>query len=688
MATPQPPDTFLARLHANCASSPSSPALTFYSSVPAYPAPIPSSSKTSFTYLEALSCIHALLPRLRALNLPAGSRVLLVYPPSLSFLFAFVACQLCSLVPVPVFPPDPRSLRATVTQFRSIAESAGARHVLTNGLYGHVKKVSDLAAMFSSASRWPALTWVVTDSSEAKDRAFLKEAPGYSPNEDQPEACFLQYTSGSTSMPKGVTITQASLAANLSSISASLRTSRSTVCCSWLPQYHDMGLIGSYLGLLYCGGEGHYLSPLTFITSPLSYLRLWSECGATHLQMPNFALRLCVKRFKAKPLPLDLSKTQHIINAAEPVDHRTCHEFLAAFAASGLPQDKLFPTYGLAENTVFVCSGGSGAVLYGEEEKGRIAVKDESELGAPPGEGRAFVGCGNPAADPGIEVRIVDPEALSACEEGVVGEIWCAGASKSGGYFGFGDENDASFRAAVEGEEGGPGYLRTGDLGFVRGGELYVSGRLKDLIIVRGRNYYPQDVEATVEAFSDDVRPGCVGCFVVAAGDAGGGAGGGGVGEDVGVVAEVRDAKKAAASAGTDSEVAGNGVDPALIRAMPEAEIEEKLKDHISQLVATPSASLDMAAPLTTLADSMSISQFKGLLEGAYAVSLSDEYLFREDTTLAKVVEIVKLGYAPDDSIPPPSAEGGSISPEVGAARQPPPQGPALAPPGLCCTVS
>jgi hypothetical protein len=134
--------------------------------------------------------------------------------------------------------------------------------------------------------------------------------------------------------------------------------------------------------------------------------------------------------------------------------------------------------------------------------------------------------------------------------------------------------------------------------------------------------------------------------------------------------------------------VAGNGVDPAHNRAMPEAEIEEKLKDHISQLVATPPASLDMAAPLTTLADSMSISQFKGLLEGAYAVSLSDEYLFREDTTLAKVVEIVKLGYAPDDSIPPPSAEGGSISPEVGAARQPPPQGPALAPPGLCCTVS
>jgi len=184
----------------------------------------------------------------------------------------------------------------------------------------------------SKADQWPDLIWTVTDTTVVKDKSFLKTIPKYAPSPTLPKTSFLQYTSGSTSYPKGVVITHASLAHNLAAISASLRTTPATVCCSWLPQYHDMGLIGSYLGLLYCGGTGHYMSPLTFITNPLAYLRLWSSCNATHLQMPNFALRLCVKRFKAaKGLTLDLGKTQHIINAAEPIDHATCAEFIHLF---------------------------------------------------------------------------------------------------------------------------------------------------------------------------------------------------------------------------------------------------------------------------------------------------------------------------------------------------------------------
>ena len=356
-------------------------------------------------------------------------------------------------------------------------------------------------------------------------------------------------------------------------------------------------------------------------------------------------------------------------------------------------------------------------------------------------------------------------------------------------------------------------FLRTGDLGFLHNSELYVSGRLKDLIIVRGRNYYPQDIEATVEACSDELRPGCVGCFVVTGDDVkddragGGGGGGGGKGENVGVLAEVRDSKKVAAAAGgtggteeliesirsqvmadhglalryvvlleprtvpkttsgkiarawckrrflgtegsleiikngrrdfgegrgggegeegegevveegwggeggeggegggekgevrpsspssTSSSVGGGGggVDPATIRSMPEPQIMEKLTTHISQIANLPKASINQAAPLTTVMDSMSVSQLKGLLESSYAVTLSDEYLFREDTTVEKLVDVVKLGYAPDDSQPPPGSGDGAVAPEghERMTRQPPPgKGPALAPPGLCCAVS
>jgi acyl-CoA synthetase (AMP-forming)/AMP-acid ligase II len=813
--------TFLHALHANCVSTPSKPALYFYDSIPslAYSSDgsiaassvnVPEPNPTNrYSYLEILSAVHALVPVLKALKLASGSRVLLVYPPCPAFLIAFMACTQADLVPVPVFPPDPRSLKSTIVQFKSIVSSSGATTALTSSLYGYAKKVSDLAGMFGG-EKWPDLKWIVTDSNTKKDKAAYAEVSKLpSPITPSSDVAFLQYTSGSTSMPKGVVITHRSLLHNLTSIAASLKTSPATVCCSWLPQYHDMGLIGSYLGLLHCGGTGHYLSPLTFITNPLSYLRLIHTTKATHMQCPNFAFRLCVKRYTAasKKNPdqkwLDLSATQHIINAAEPIDHATCYTFLDTFSkAANLPTNVLFPTYGLAEHTVFVCSGGNNTILYGVEDSGQILIKSEGKLtDVPVKDTQTFIACGDTEGVPGISVKIVNPETCIELEDDGVGEIWVASESKSRGYWGMDDTNAETFDAKVvskgNGSIGDVGYLRTGDLGFIHKQELYVSGRLKDLIIVRGRNYYPQDIESAVEGVSDDLRPGCTGCFVISnSQDVT--TGGGGTGEDVGVLVEVRDSGKtkggsaeamidsifqtvqsehglalryvvlleprtvpkttsgkiarswckrrflsndlkvvkmrdfgaqsseggAASPVQSPREVgaAGGGdggdggdndgdggdnenrpssmsgaVDPATIRGMDETEIQEKLLSHVSQMSSIPPASISLTAPLTQLMDSMSVSQLKGLLEGRYAVSLSDEYMFREDTTLGKIVDIVKLGYAPDDSIPPPGSS--TVAPEVamagvgvggvvGRGQPPPAQGPALAPPGLCCTVS
>jgi len=381
------------------------------------------------------------------------------------------------------------------------------------------------------------------------------------------------------------------------------------------------------------------------------------------------------------------------------------------------------------------------------------------------GKGRNFVGCGNVGGIEGIEVRIVEPESCEVVGDLRVGEIWVTSGSKSAGYYGMEETNGEVFRAEISEPKGPERWLRTGDLGFVREGELYVSGRLKDLIIVRGRNYYPQDVEGCVESVSDKLRPGCCGCFVVSNGEETT-TGGGGVGEDVGVVMEVRDGKMTGVEGlveeirervmqehglglrwvcllepktvpkttsgkiarawckrrflagelkivkggrkdfGSAADDGGGGadahddargeqgadqgrpssgsfsVDPALIRGMAEAEILQKLLAHMGQLSSLPPDTISQTAPLTTIMDSMSVSQLKGLLEQAYAVTLSDEYLFREETCVAKLVDIIKLGYAPDDSVN--FAEGGGgISPEVNA-----PTPSATGPPGLCCTVS
>eukprot|EP00563_Minutocellus_polymorphus_P004895 CAMPEP_0181045032 /NCGR_PEP_ID=MMETSP1070-20121207/13587_1 /TAXON_ID=265543 /ORGANISM="Minutocellus polymorphus, Strain NH13" /LENGTH=834 /DNA_ID=CAMNT_0023123525 /DNA_START=136 /DNA_END=2636 /DNA_ORIENTATION=- len=700
------------------------------------------------------------------IGLKKGDVVVLVYPPSLDFMVAFVACLKCGVVAVPVFPPHP-ARKDTLVAFTRIVKGCGARIALTSKTYNHLKKLGSIKGNFAKLKRpagneqddakWPdQLQWIVTD-----DKSLGKKEGGDSgvaiPSAS--DLAFLQFTSGSTSDPKGVMITHGNLSHNLSIITNELQAGEDTVVVSWLPQYHDMGLIGSYLGILYCGGSGYYMSPLSFLQRPMIWMEAVSKYKATHLQAPNFAFKLTSRKYGSSPeagasSKLDLSSVRHIINGAEPVTADSIDTFINTFGPLGLNRQVMFPTYGLAEHTVFVCSGGKQRldVLKQELEVDgvvKLATSSDQDGGADDMT-TTLIGCGYPGRQ-GVDVRIVQSDSneresgTSSDEsqgkevgEDVVGEIWIRSPSKAAGYWNNAEQTKEAFRASlgdydkgVASDDASFGYLHTGDVGFLHKGELFICGRIKDLIIVGGRNYYPQDIEGTAQSVVDTLRPGCVAAFSV---DPVGASG-----DDVALVAELREAPSAkdveavcapianeiraainqehslgvahivllrprtipkttsgkiarswcrkayiaaslnavykksfrveasgtpsfvAESQSTSSSaptstpsaavppVAAKSVDPEVIRNMGKDAILKKLVGDVCRLGSMSPDMVDKSAALITMLDSLSISQFKGMLEQEYATKLSDEYLFREDTTLTKLVEVVRLGYAPDD---------------------------------------
>ena len=461
-----------------------------------------------------------------------GDRCVLVYEPCLSFVVAFLGCGRRGCVAVPVFPPEPRKkFTAELGAFVSICGSCDARFALTSTAYGWAKKAGALAASAASVFgprgvAWPdKLKWIVCDADLGRKGDGLPHGPVDGPHA---KVAFLQYTSGSTSEPKGVVITHASLTHNLALIVSELKATEKTVCVSWLPQYHDMGLIGSYLGTLRCGGSGFYASPFTFVKRPACWLEAVATFRGTHMQAPNFAYALATR--KPPAAKLDLTCVEHMIDAAEPVDKGALDAFVAFYGREhGLPANVVFPTYGLAESTVMVtCNGAAAARVDGDALRADGLVVEAAN-------GEWLVGCGAPRADAGVDVAIVsncgddDDGPKKRLGEGRVGEIWVSSPSAAAGYW---DRDcDGEFRAELADGAGGP-WLRTGDVGFLLRGELFVCGRLKDLVILRGKNHYPQDIERSVErAAPESLRPGCVAAFAV---DDGGE-------ERLVVLAEVRD---------------------------------------------------------------------------------------------------------------------------------------------------
>jgi len=433
----------------------------------------------------------------------AGERVLLLYPPGLEFIAAFWGCLYAGVVAVPAYPP--RSSR-TLPRLRAIARDARPAAALTTA-----EILAQVQAFSTAMPEAAAIRWRATDKPEGSGPADLWRPPDLAGD----ALAFLQYTSGSTATPKGVMVSHGNLVHNEEMVRQAFRQSERSVVVGWLPVYHDMGLIGNVLQPLFVGGSCVLMSPVSFLQRPRRWLEAISRFRATTSGGPNFAYDLCVRKIPpAERESLDLSSWEVAFNGAEPVRAESLDRFAAAFAPHGFRRAAFYPCYGLAEATLFATGGRGGeppailAVSAADLERGKAVPAAPAEAA------RSLVGCGG--AWMGQRLAIVDAETGAPRGDGEVGEIWLSGPSMAHGYWGNAEATAATFGARLAGDDGrSPRWLRTGDLGFWDSGNLFVTGRIKDLIILRGRNHYPQDVELTVERCHPALRQGCGAAFSV-----------------------------------------------------------------------------------------------------------------------------------------------------------------------------
>jgi amino acid adenylation domain-containing protein len=435
-----------------------------------------------------------------------GDRVLLILPSDLEFVAAFFGCLYAGAVAVPAYPP--RSQRSLPRLLTIIGDATPTVTLTTSAI------LSRSGSWTSETAALRDLRWLAIDDPAAEpvsDLAGRWRDPGPDPD----GLAFLQYTSGSTAAPKGVMVSHRNLLHNQEAIRRAFGQSESSVIVGWLPLFHDMGLIGNVLQPLYVGAPCVLMSPAAFLQKPLRWLRAIDRYRATTSGGPDFAYELCRRKISPEQRAgLDLSCWQVAFNGAEPVRAETLDGFAAAFAPHGFRREAFYPCYGLAEATLFVSGGevGRGPAV------GRFAAASLAEgRGEEAGDGaaeRRLVGCGRAWMEQ--RIAIVDPETRTELPPGWVGEIWVAGPSVTAGYWNQPEATARDFGTRLAGAAA-EGFLRTGDLGFLSGGELFVTGRLKDLIVLRGRNHYPQDFEATAVASHPDLLPGGVAAFSVEA---------------------------------------------------------------------------------------------------------------------------------------------------------------------------
>jgi 8-amino-7-oxononanoate synthase len=428
----------------------------------------------------------------------SGDRVVLLVPPGLDYVASFFGCLYAGAVAVPAYPPNPR--RADPRVHRIIADSR-ARVALV-----HSSLASRLESWLALGDAPPQVRWLdvgeLRGDTESSARATVAGA----------ELAMLQYTSGSTGEPRGVMLTHANLLHNSSVIHRVSAHRPDDSGVFWLPPFHDMGLIGGIVQPVYAGLAATLMAPATFLQRPLVWLEAMSKYRATTSGAPNFAYDLCVERTtEEERAALDLSAWRTSFNGAEPVRADTIARFVEAFAVSGLRRNVIMPCYGLAEATLIV-SGGPPGVEAAALRVGRRALEQGTLHAAAERDDEAvLIPSGRPAEE--HVVAIVDADASIAVRDGRVGEIWVSSPSVARGYWGRPQETAATFGARLAGNE--TAWLRTGDLGALHDGMLVVTGRLKDLVILQGRNYYPHDIELAAERSHPDLRPGFSAAFCV-----------------------------------------------------------------------------------------------------------------------------------------------------------------------------
>ena len=414
----------------------------------------------------------------------AGERVVLLCPPGLDFVAAFFACLRAGAVAVPVVPPSRRRGWNRLTSV--VADARPAAILATPSLAELVGSADEAAEII------PATPILVLERNPEEAGAWGD--PATEPAVSGDDLAFLQYTSGSTAEPKGVRVTHANLVHNQTLIRSAFGQSEESVIVGWLPLYHDMGLIGNVLQPLYCGGRCVLMSPMSFLRRPVEWLRAIHRYRATTSGGPNFAYELCLRKIDPESCgDLDLSSWRVAFNGAEPVRAETLERFSRTFAPQGFRRSAFYPCYGLAEATLFVTGGETSAEPTVRRFAAGALERGRAEPAADGDEERAVVGCGS--CPPEQRLRVVDPDSLTPLPPGREGEIWLQGASVADGYWRR-TSDGGGFGARLPGEPGE--WLRTGDLGALVDGELFILGRRKDLIILRGRNHHPQDVEWTV----------------------------------------------------------------------------------------------------------------------------------------------------------------------------------------------
>ncbi|MFF4249651.1 fatty acyl-AMP ligase [Streptomyces sp. NPDC001663] len=411
-----------------------------------------------------------------------GDRLLVLHPSGPGFAQSLLGCMYAGMVPVPAPPPDGHQRRQG-DRLAAIARDAGVAGALAEG--------TDLEALASWAKEQDLRGLTVLAPHSARDE--LPAASRWRPPPADPHAlAFLQYTSGSTADPKGVMVDHANLLANAEILVAISGMSADRPVGGWLPLYHDFGLIGLLLTPLVLGGRSVLMPPTAFLKRPHTWLTLIDRHGIDFSPAPNFAYDLCLKRITDEELArLDLSRWRCAVNGAEPVQAATVEAFTRRFAAAGLRPEAMLPGYGMAETTLVV-SGDRPARRAVITEVDAAAFERGELLPPAPGATVHRIVSSGPAEH--LDVRIIDADGGRTLPDGRVGEIWVRGPNVARGYWGRSAETRRVFDAVTP--DGESGFLRTGDLGILHEGELYVTGRSKELIIVRGRNLYPQDLEA------------------------------------------------------------------------------------------------------------------------------------------------------------------------------------------------
>ncbi|MGU3495801.1 fatty acyl-AMP ligase [Xanthobacteraceae bacterium A53D] len=475
MADIQPFPSLVHMLRHHADATPDARALVFSSGKPDH------ESELSFRQLHDQA---ATLARRLAAETQPGDRALLIFPSGLECVVAYFACLMAGVVAVPLMPP-----RRNAAQDASAAIMADCAPRLALSPAGESEDPRGTLRQRLSEAGIRHLT-VALDPDATGDAPDVTATPE--------TLAFLQYTSGSTSTPKGVMVSHGNLISNLEMMRLRFGNTARSTHVSWIPLYHDLGLIMNMLEPLYVGATCVLMLPSGFMHRPLNWLRAISRFKAQVAAAPNFAYHLCVDRFRPDQMEgIDLSNWTLAVNGAEPVRAVTMARFAETFAPYGFDARALHPTYGLAEATLVVSGAARGAGVK-VAEVSAAGLKDR-RIAPPQGADDQQAIVSNGPAMPGVSIAIVDPETGLRSAPGVIGEIWAGGPAIAGGYWQRPEESEATFHARITGEPEAGAFLRTGDLGHLDAdGHLFIAGRLKDVLIIRGVNHYPQDIEATV----------------------------------------------------------------------------------------------------------------------------------------------------------------------------------------------